>query len=78
MREWWLQTAYLGYRAPVIVNSSPGIVGPPITFKKSDDFYVCAARLVAGVCDYNQNVKRFVIFIVFSYLEFVCMIYATL
>lgn len=58
MREWWLQAAYLEYRAPAIVNSSPGTVGPSITFKKPDDVYVFAARLIAGVCDYNQIVKR--------------------
>ncbi|EFN86319.1 carnitine O-acetyltransferase isoform X2 [Harpegnathos saltator] len=57
MREWWLQAAYLRYRAPVIVNSSPGTVGPAITFKKPDDLYVCAAHLIAGVCNYNQIVK---------------------
>ncbi|XP_014479313.1 PREDICTED: carnitine O-acetyltransferase-like isoform X2 [Dinoponera quadriceps] len=57
MREWWLQVAYLGYRAPVIVHSSPGTVGPPITFKKREDVYAFAARLIAGVFDYNQIVK---------------------
>lgn len=57
MREWWLQTAYLGYRAPVIVNSSPGTVGPPITFRRPDDIYLFAARLIAAVCDYNEMVK---------------------
>ncbi|XP_032683795.1 carnitine O-acetyltransferase-like isoform X2 [Odontomachus brunneus] len=57
MREWWLEAAYLGYRAPAIVNSSPGTVGPPIIFKKPDDVYIFAARLIAGVCDYNQIVK---------------------
>lgn len=58
MREWWLQVAYLGFRAPVIVNSNPGTVGPPIKFNRSDDVYLFAARLIAGVCDYNQIVKR--------------------
>jgi len=57
MKEWWLETAYLGYRAPVIVNSSPGTVGPPISFHKPDDIYVFAARLIAGVCDYNEIIK---------------------
>ena len=28
MADWWLEIAYLGYRDPVIVWSSPGIVWP--------------------------------------------------
>ncbi|XP_020281994.1 carnitine O-acetyltransferase-like [Pseudomyrmex gracilis] len=57
MKEWWLQAAYLGYRLPVIVNSSPGVVGQTFTFNKPDDMYVFAARLIAGVCNYNEMVK---------------------
>lgn len=57
MKEWWLQVAYLGYRTPVIVHSSPGTVGPPIALNRPDDVYLFAARLVAGVCNYNEMVK---------------------
>ncbi|XP_029158264.1 carnitine O-acetyltransferase-like isoform X2 [Nylanderia fulva] len=57
MKDWWLQVAYLGYRAPVIVHSSPGTVGPPVTFNRPDDIYLFAARLVAAVCNYNEMVK---------------------
>ncbi|XP_050455190.1 carnitine O-acetyltransferase-like [Cataglyphis hispanica] len=57
MKEWWLQVAYLGYRVPVIVHSSPGTVGPPVTFNKPDDLYLFAARLIVGVCNYNEMVK---------------------
>ncbi|XP_018300736.1 LOW QUALITY PROTEIN: carnitine O-acetyltransferase-like [Mycetomoellerius zeteki] len=57
MKEWWLEVAYLGYRLPVIVHSSPGTVGPPITFHRPDDIYMYAARLVAAVCNYNEMVK---------------------
>lgn len=57
MKDWWLQAAYLGYRAPVIVNSSPGTVGPPLTFRRSTDVFTFAARLIAGVCEYNEIVK---------------------
>ena len=61
MKEWWLEVAYLGYRLPVIVHSSPGTVGPPVTFHQPDDMYVYAARLVAAVCNYNEMVKRYVL-----------------
>ncbi|XP_028050670.1 carnitine O-acetyltransferase isoform X2 [Monomorium pharaonis] len=58
MKDWWLEVVYLGYRMPVIVHSSPGIIGPPIIFQQPDDVYVYAARLIAGVCDYNEMVKN--------------------
>ncbi|XP_018051883.1 PREDICTED: carnitine O-acetyltransferase isoform X2 [Atta colombica] len=57
MKEWWLEVAYLGYRLPVIVHSSPGTVGPPITFHRPDDMYVYAARLITAVCNYNEMIK---------------------
>ncbi|KOC63802.1 Carnitine O-acetyltransferase [Habropoda laboriosa] len=55
--DWWLNTAYLGYRAPVIVNSSPGTIGPHIDFKCSNDLYVFAAQLIKAVLDYNDFIK---------------------
>ncbi|KAL0104807.1 hypothetical protein PUN28_016444 [Cardiocondyla obscurior] len=57
MKEWWLEVAYLGYRIPVIVHSSPGTIGPPVTFHRPDDLYVYAGRLVAAVCNYNEMIK---------------------
>ncbi|XP_015186144.1 PREDICTED: carnitine O-acetyltransferase-like isoform X2 [Polistes dominula] len=57
MSAWWLNTAYLGYRAPVIVNSSPGTVGPPLKFNRKEDMYITAAHLIKAVCDYNDMVK---------------------
>ncbi|KAG5317563.1 CACP acetyltransferase, partial [Pseudoatta argentina] len=57
MKKWWLEVAYLGFRMPMIVHSSPGTVGPPVTFHRLDDMYVYAARLIVGVCNYNEMVK---------------------
>ncbi|XP_043487685.1 carnitine O-acetyltransferase-like isoform X2 [Polistes fuscatus] len=57
MSTWWLNTAYLGYRAPVIVNSSPGTVGPPLKFNRKEDLYITAAHLIKAICDYNDMVK---------------------
>lgn len=62
MKEWWLQVAYLGYRLPVIVHSSPGTVGPPIALNRPDDVYLFAARLIVGACNYNEMVKRQVLY----------------
>ncbi|MGH0188133.1 UNVERIFIED_CONTAM: hypothetical protein FKN15_028075 [Acipenser sinensis] len=32
LSDWWLQTAYLEYRLPVVVHSSPGVVLPRLQF----------------------------------------------
>ncbi|XP_015604100.1 carnitine O-acetyltransferase isoform X2 [Cephus cinctus] len=57
MSEWWLQKAYLGYRAPVIVNSSPGTVGPPQEFSSQREMQVFAARVIRAICEYDRMVK---------------------
>lgn len=59
MSEWWLQEAYLGYRSPVIVHSSPGTVGPLQKFETTDDFYRYAACVIGGICNYNKMIKRY-------------------
>ncbi|CAB0035733.1 unnamed protein product [Trichogramma brassicae] len=70
MSEWWLQAAYLGYRYPVIVHSSPGTVGPPQEFKSPKDFYRYAAHLIGGVRKYNDMIKRFVTLFLLNTWEF--------
>uniref|UniRef100_A0ABD2WNW9 Choline/carnitine acyltransferase domain-containing protein n=1 Tax=Trichogramma kaykai TaxID=54128 RepID=A0ABD2WNW9_9HYME len=70
MSEWWLQSAYLGYRYPVIVHSSPGTVGPPQEFKSPKDFYRYAAHLIGGVRKYNDMIKRFVTLFLLNTWEF--------
>lgn len=66
MKEWWLQVAYLGYRVPVIVHSNPGSVGPPISFNRPEDVYLFASRIIVGICNYNEMVKRQV-YIAYNY-----------
>lgn len=57
MSEWWLNTAYLGYRAPVIINSNPGAVGPSLKFNRKEDIYITAGLLVKAICDYDNMLK---------------------
>lgn len=57
MTEWWLNTAYLGYRAPLIINSNPGTVGPPIKFNRREDIYMIAAFLIKAVLNYDAMIK---------------------
>ncbi|XP_058805057.1 carnitine O-acetyltransferase-like isoform X2 [Phymastichus coffea] len=57
MSEWWLEAAYLGYRYPVIVHSSPGTVSPLQKFNSSNDVYRCAAYVINAVCNYDDMIK---------------------
>lgn len=58
MSDWWLDTTYLGNRAPVIVNSNPGTVGPQTDVKSPDDVFAFAAQLIRAVVAYDHLVKR--------------------
>ena len=49
--------AYLGYRAPLPVWSSPGIIMPPQDFSNSDEKWLSfTARLVEAVLDYKKKI----------------------
>ena len=37
LAEWWDDCAYFGFRAPVVINSSPGITFPQETFESDLD-----------------------------------------
>ena len=55
--DWWLDMAYLGYRAPLPVWSSPGIIMPPQDFSNSDEKWLSfTARLVEAVLDYKRKI----------------------
>ena len=47
MSDWWLEIAYLGYRDPVIVWSSPGIVWPNQEFSDTQQQIRCTELLTA-------------------------------
>ena len=48
--------AYLGYRAPLPVWSSPGIIMPPQDFSNSDEKWLSfTARFVEGILDYKRQ-----------------------
>lgn len=58
LADWWLNTAYLEYRSPVVVFSSPGLVWPKQEFRNVDDQIRYAANLIAAALDYNQIVEE--------------------
>uniref|UniRef100_A0A6I8R684 Carnitine O-acetyltransferase n=1 Tax=Xenopus tropicalis TaxID=8364 RepID=A0A6I8R684_XENTR len=58
LSEWWLQTAYLEYRMPVVVHSNPGVVLPKQDFEDRQGQLRFAAKLIEGVLDFKTMVDN--------------------
>ncbi|KAF2348592.1 Acyltransferase ChoActase/COT/CPT, partial [Trinorchestia longiramus] len=58
MSEWWLDSAYLQFRMPVVVWSSPGLVFPLVQFTNTQQQLNYAASLIAGALDYKTLLDR--------------------
>uniref|UniRef100_A0AAY4EET6 Carnitine O-acetyltransferase n=1 Tax=Denticeps clupeoides TaxID=299321 RepID=A0AAY4EET6_9TELE len=58
LSDWWLQTAYLDYRMPVVVHSSPGVVLPRLEFSDRQGQMRYAAKLIAGVLDFKTMIDN--------------------
>ncbi|MBN3278040.1 CACP acetyltransferase, partial [Polyodon spathula] len=58
LSDWWLQTAYLEYRLPVVVHSSPGVVLPRLEFHDRQGQMWHAAKLIAGVLDFKNMIDN--------------------
>ncbi|XP_055585607.1 carnitine O-acetyltransferase-like [Uranotaenia lowii] len=58
LADWWLQAAYLEYRDPVIIYSSPGLVFPKLKYATVDDQLKDAARIVFGALLYKRMIDR--------------------
>lgn len=54
LSEWWINAAYLDYRWPVVVWSSPGLVFPLQEFRTLDDQLSYAAKVIVGALDYKK------------------------
>ncbi|XP_013181171.1 PREDICTED: carnitine O-acetyltransferase-like isoform X1 [Papilio xuthus] len=53
LEEWWLNTAYLEYRDPVVVYSSPGLVFPFRKFNNQDEQLHYAAKTLLASLEYK-------------------------
>ncbi|XP_063902174.1 carnitine O-acetyltransferase-like isoform X2 [Zophobas morio] len=51
--DWWLNVAYLGYRDPVVVYSSPGLAFPCQSFSSQEDRLDYTAKLISGALSYK-------------------------
>ncbi|XP_044188829.1 carnitine O-acetyltransferase [Thunnus albacares] len=58
LSEWWVQVAYLDYRLPVVVHSSPGLVLPRMNFHDKQGQIRFAAKLIAGVLDFKTMIDN--------------------
>ncbi|KAM4527285.1 carnitine O-acetyltransferase [Odontesthes bonariensis] len=58
LSEWWVQLAYLEYRMPVVVHSSPGLVLPRMDFNDKLGQIRFAAKLIAGVLDFKTMIDN--------------------
>lgn len=58
LSEWWVQVAYLDYRLPVVVHSSPGLVLPHMNFNDKQGQIRFAGKLIAGVLDFKTMIDN--------------------
>ncbi|XP_059213271.1 carnitine O-acetyltransferase [Centropristis striata] len=58
LSQWWVQVAYLEYRLPVVVHSSPGLVLPRMNFSDKQGQIRFAAKLIAGVLDFKTMIDN--------------------
>ncbi|XP_077291929.1 carnitine O-Acetyl-Transferase [Arctopsyche grandis] len=58
LADWWLHSAYLDFRWPVVVYSNPGLVFPYQTFNSKSDRLMYAAKLIIGALEYKDVVDN--------------------
>uniref|UniRef100_A0A1B6DQU1 Choline/carnitine acyltransferase domain-containing protein n=1 Tax=Clastoptera arizonana TaxID=38151 RepID=A0A1B6DQU1_9HEMI len=58
LSQWWLDTAYLEYRMPVVVFSSPGLAFPRQSFNSQMDQLDFVARLLLAIMDYKTIIDE--------------------
>lgn len=58
LSDWWLNTAYLEFRDPVVVWSSPGLVFPIRKFKLEADQLMYAANMIKAALSYKSIIDQ--------------------
>lgn len=59
LEDWWLNSAYLDFRMPLVSYSSPGLVFPVKSFENVDRQLRYAARLVAGALEFKSLIDNY-------------------
>jgi choline O-acetyltransferase len=55
---WWLNDMYLNNPLPLPINSNPGMVFPPRSFRSPHDMARFAARIMAGIFSHKDIMDR--------------------
>uniref|UniRef100_A0A646QE80 CarnOAT n=1 Tax=Hemiscolopendra marginata TaxID=943146 RepID=A0A646QE80_9MYRI len=58
LSDWWLNTAYMEYRLPLVMYSSPGLIFPLQQFMTKDDQLRFAAKVIAGALEYKSLIDN--------------------
>lgn len=58
LADWWLNVAYLEYRDPVVVYSSPGLVFPFEEFENQQQQLAYTANLILAAIQYKDDIYR--------------------
>lgn len=58
LSDWWLNSAYLEFRAPVVVFSNPGLVFPRQEFKNQIEQVAHAATVIAAALDFKVKLDK--------------------
>ncbi|XP_075992214.1 carnitine O-acetyltransferase-like isoform X2 [Anticarsia gemmatalis] len=58
LEDWWLNTAYLEYRDPVVVYSSPGLMFPCRKFNNQNDQLQYAAKTLLAALEYKSLIDN--------------------
>ncbi|XP_032905233.1 carnitine O-acetyltransferase isoform X2 [Amblyraja radiata] len=58
LSEWWLRTAYLENRLPVVIHSSPGVLLPKQDYHDRQGQLRFSAKLIAGVLDFKSMIDN--------------------
>uniref|UniRef100_A0A4D5R9U8 Carnitine O-acetyltransferase n=1 Tax=Scolopendra viridis TaxID=118503 RepID=A0A4D5R9U8_SCOVI len=58
LSEWWLNTAYMEFRLPVVMYSSPGLIFPLQQFMTKDDQLRFASKVIAGALEYKTLIDN--------------------
>ncbi|XP_078406319.1 carnitine O-acetyltransferase-like isoform X3 [Cetorhinus maximus] len=56
--DWWLRTAYLEYRLPVVIHSSPAVLLPKQDYYDRQGQLRFAAKLISGVLDFKTMIDN--------------------
>ncbi len=59
LSEWWLDSAYLSYRLPVLVHSNPALVFPKQRFHSQKEQLAYSAKLIIGSLHYKAIIDGY-------------------